>query len=209
MTLSSILNIRKMWQSFPLFKKLSNVEIEKRLLLSYRDSCITWRGAALRNGDHVLLRRNGDGNSIVGQLIDLKVAAAIPEGEGTVIARNGKNGLKRMALVRLYPFADETFLALSRGGELCHLPYSIREVSQSTMVEWIPVKSVVNICFIFHVDSIQKGLVSCGGMEHVFCVRFHNVCGKLSALKESKLKPFYRDPKYSLQESVPKSIYPV
>jgi hypothetical protein len=40
-----------------------------------------------------------------------------------------------------------------------------------------------------------------------FCVRFHNVGGKLSALKESNFKPFYRDPKYPFQKSVPESIW--
>jgi hypothetical protein len=113
MMLSSILNGRKTCQSLPLSKKLSHVEIERRLLFSCTDSCINWRGAALRSGDHVLLRRKADDNLIVGQLIDLKVATAILEGEAPLIAWNGKNGLKRMAFVRLYPFADETFPALS------------------------------------------------------------------------------------------------
>jgi hypothetical protein len=148
--------------------QLSKMEIERRLLHSCRDNCIKWRGAALRSGDHILLKRKG--NVIVGQLIDLKVAGAIPEGEASDTVGKGKNALNRMAFVRFSPFTNKYFPALPRDGKLCHLPYSIKEVSQSTMVEWFPIKSLVNICFIFHVDSIQKGLVSCGGMERgVLC----------------------------------------
>jgi hypothetical protein len=187
--------------------KLSKVEIERRLLFSSRDNCINWRGSPLRSGDHVLIQRKGETKSTVGQLIDLKVAAAIPEGESPSTPRNGKNGLKRMAFVRLYPYADENCPALPHGGEMCHLPYSMKEVCQSTLVEWIPVETVVNICFIFHVDLIQMGHVSCGGMNRVFCVRFSIVSGKLSLLKESHFRSFYRDPKYPFQESVPEAIW--
>jgi hypothetical protein len=150
--------------------KLSKVEIERRLLSSSRDNCINWRGAPLRSGDHVLLQRKGEGSFRVGQLIDLKEAGLIPEGEYPLMARKGKNCSKRMALVRMLPFVDENAPALPRAGDRCHIPYSMKEVYQSLLVEWLPVELVVNICFIFHVDLIQKGYVSCGGMERVFCV---------------------------------------
>jgi hypothetical protein len=187
--------------------KLSKVEIEKRLLFSSRDTCINWRGAPLRSGDHVMIKRKGESSSTVAQVIDLKAAAAIPEGESPSTPRKGLNGFKRMALVRLYPFANENVPSLPRGGEMCHIPYSIKEVIQSTIVEWLPVECVNNICFIFHCNLIQNGLVSCGGMERVFCLRYSTHSGKLSALKESQFKTFYRDPKYPFQESVPEAIW--
>lgn len=187
--------------------KLSKVEIERRLLFSSRDSCINWRGAVLRTGDHVMIKRRGEASSTVAQVIDLKACAEISQDEFPLKSRKGLNGSKRMALVRLYPFAGENVPSLSRGGKMCHIPYAIKEVLQSTIVEWLPVQCVENICFIFHCDLIQKGLVSCGGMERVFCVRFATVCGKLTVLKESQFKSFYRDPKYPFQESVPEAIW--
>jgi hypothetical protein len=193
--------------TMPQSMELSMPEIERRLLHSCRDNCINWRGAPLRSGDHVLLKRDGAVDPTVVQLIDLMVAGAIPVGEVPLTTKRGKNRLKRMALVRILPFADKNFPPLPRGGDLCHLPYSLKEVSLSTIVEWVPVEFVVNICFIFHVDAIQKGFVSCGGMERVYCVRFKNVSSKLLPLKESSFKPFYRDPKYPFQESVPESIW--
>jgi hypothetical protein len=84
---------------------------------------------------------------------------------------------------------------------------SIKEVIQSTIVEWLPIECVNNICFIFHCNLIQNGLVSCGGMERVFCIQFSTLSGKLSALKESQFKAFYRDPKYPFQECVPEAIW--
>jgi hypothetical protein len=194
-------------KSKPATIELSKVEIERRLLLSSRDICINWRGAALRTGDHVMVQRPGDGSSTVAQIIDLKDAASIPLGKSLSISRKGANGLKRMALLRLYPFASESVPPLHRGAEMCHIPYAMKEVLQSTIVEWLPVECVVNICFIFHCDLIQKGLVSCGGMERVFGVRFRQHSGKLSLLKEGQFKSFYRDPKFPFQEGVTEAIW--
>jgi hypothetical protein len=187
--------------------QLSKAEIERRLLFSNREYCINWRGAALRSGDHVVLQRNGVEAITVAQIIDLNVSAAIPEGESLLPGRKGKKGLQMMALVRIYPFVDENVPPLPSGGEMCHIPYGLKEVMQSTTLEWLPVESVVNICFVFHCNLIQKGFVNCGGMERVFCVRFSQVCGKLSPLKDSHFMSFYRDPKFPFQESVPEGIW--
>jgi hypothetical protein len=147
--------------------KLSKLEISKRLLESSRDNCINWRGAALRSGDNVLLQpADGHGCPFVGQLIDVRDGAAIPKGE--IDRRKWRKLPKRMALVRWLPFVEESDSSRPAAGDNCHLPYSMKEVSQSTMVEWISVEAVLNICFVFHIDAIQKGLVSSGGMDRFF-----------------------------------------
>jgi hypothetical protein len=140
----------------PFTMTLSKLEIERRLLFSSRDICINWQGAALRTCDYVLIQRQGDITSLVGQLIDLKELSAIPKGESNLTVRKGKHSLKRMALARFFPFVDESVPSLPWAGENCHIPYTIKEVMQLTMLEWLPVESVVNICFIFHCDTIQK-----------------------------------------------------
>jgi hypothetical protein len=187
--------------------KLSKAEIERRLKDSSRDNCINWRGAAIRSGDHVLLERPGEEDlcSFVGQLIDVMDAALVPKGEIDATFRRGKK--KRLALVRILPFVERGVASPPTAGENCHLPYSMKEVCQSTSVEWFPVDSVVNICFVFHIDCIQKGLVSCGGMESVFYIRFKKSEGALIPMKYREFNPFYRDPNFPFQESFPEMIW--
>jgi hypothetical protein len=83
----------------------------------------------------------------------------------------------------------------------------MKEVSKSFEAEWVPVETVTNICFIFHLDVIEKGLVSCGGMERVFFVRYKRRNGKLLSLKERQFKSFFRHPEFPFQESYPEAIW--
>jgi hypothetical protein len=92
-------------------------------------------------------------------------------------------------------------------GERCHLPYGLKEVCQTTTAEWVKGSSVVNICFIFHLDAIQKGFVSCGGMDRVFFIRFQKTGADLFPLKEREFIPFYRDPNFPFQEGYPEAIW--
>jgi hypothetical protein len=66
---------------------------------------------------------------------------------------------------------------------------------------------VMNICFIFHLEAIQKGIVSCGGMDRVYFIHFQKVAGNFLPLKERDFHPFYRDPKFLFQEEFPKAIW--
>jgi hypothetical protein len=187
--------------------KLGKAELERRLHNSCRDNCINWRGAAIRSGDNVVFQAKHHGSPFVGQLIDVRDHDSIPKSERDSIRTKGKNRFTRMALVRLRPFVEESDAPRPQVGDNCHLPYSMKEVSESSNVEWIPAKAMVSICFIFHMDVIQKGLVSCGGMERGFFIRFRESEGKLIPLKEQEFHPFYRDPKFPFQESYPESIW--
>jgi hypothetical protein len=114
---------------------------------------------------------------------------------------------RRMALVRWYSFVDEKEARCPPVGERCHLPYGMKEVCLTNTAEWVISSAVVNICFIFHLESIQKGHVSCAGMDRVYYIRFQKTSGDLLALKERDYSPFYRDPKFPFQEGYPEAIW--
>jgi hypothetical protein len=185
--------------------KLSKAEIDRRLSNSCRDSCINWMGAPIRTGDHVIVKVGGEDSPLVGQLIDIKEATYIPSGE--IKCTGGPNKAGRMALVRWFHFLDEKDVRRPSAGERCHLPTAIKEVCQTTSVEWVNALKVANICFIFHLDAIQKGMVSCGGMDRVFFIRFQKITGDIIPLKPREFKPFYRDPKFPFQEGFPEAIW--
>jgi hypothetical protein len=94
-------------------------------------------------------------------LIDIQEVTKIPPGEIKLI--RGMKTAQRMALVRWYSLVDEKEAQRPPLGERCHLPYAMKEVSQTTTAEWLNCFHVVNICFIFHLEAIQKRFVSCGG----------------------------------------------
>jgi hypothetical protein len=112
-----------------------------------------------------------------------------------------------MVLVRWFLFVDEKDAWCPPIGERCHLPYAMKEVCQTTTVKWAKSSVVVNICFIFYLNAIQKGFVSCGGMEQVYYIRFQKGGGDLLPLKERDFKPFYWDPLYPFQEGYPEAIW--
>jgi hypothetical protein len=185
--------------------QLSKGEIEKRLLNSSRNNCINWRGSAIRSGDNVLLEIDGKTAPRIGQLIDLRDENLIPHGE--IKFTRGYKEPRRMALVSWFSLVDEKEARRSPVGDRCHLPYRMEEVCQTSTAEWVSCCGVVNICFIFHLEAIQKGYVSCGGIKRVYFLRFHKINGNLVPLKERYYKPFYRDPKFHFQEGFPKSIW--
>jgi hypothetical protein len=186
---------------------LSEAEIQRRLIGSSRDNCFNWRGAPLRSGDNIVFQAHHHCFPFVGQMIDLLDEDSIPQSEKEFIGTRGRKSCRRMALVRLRRFVEETDAPRPPVGDCCHLPYAMKEVAETSLVEWIPVDSIMNICFIFHIDLIQKGLVSCGGMERVFFLRYKEIDGKLLPIKESSFKSFYRDPRYPFQESFPEAIW--
>jgi hypothetical protein len=187
--------------------KLSKAELERRLFGSSRDICINWRGAPLRTGDNLLFQAAHHTFPMVGQLIDLSNQDSIPSSEKQFIATKGSKSGSRMALVRLRRFVEEKHAPRPSAAECFHLPYGMKEVAETLLLEWIPVEAISNICFIFHIDLIQKGLVSCGGMERVFFIRFQESNGKFVPIKERSFSSFYRDPQFPFQESFPEAIW--
>jgi hypothetical protein len=152
-----------------------------------------------------MLELVGGDSHLIGQLIDLQDENNIPHGE--IKHSCGSKISRRMALVRWFSMIDEKDVRRPPIGERCHLPHGIKEVCQTNTVEWVPCRFVVNICFIFHLQAIQKGFVSCGGMDRVFFIRFHKLSDDLLPLKERDFKPFYRDPKFPFQEGYPEAIW--
>jgi hypothetical protein len=140
--------------------KLTKSEIERRLLNSSRENCINWRGASIRTGDNLLLELEGESSLLIGQLIDIQDTNLIHPAE---IKRANKE--KRMALVRWFLPVDDKEARRPPVGERCQLPYEMKEVCQTTTAEWVKDSAVVNLCFIFHLAAIQKGYVSCAGMD--------------------------------------------
>jgi hypothetical protein len=185
--------------------KLTKAEVERRLHNSSRDNCINWKGAAIRTGDNVVLEVAGENGPLIGQLIDLLDENSIPEGE--IKCSRGIKKPRRMALVRWYSYVDEKDARRPPVGDRCHLPYAMKEVCVTTNAEWVKTCCVVNICFIFHLEAIQKGFVSCGGMDRVYFIRFHKCSGALLPLKARNFNPFYRDPKYPFHEGYPEAIW--
>jgi hypothetical protein len=86
----------------------------------------------------------------------------------------------------------------------------LKELVDSHDLEWVPATSVLNICFIFHIDSIQKGFFSCQGMNRVFYIRFEKSQarnGQLIPIGEKEWQPFYRDTRFPFEESHPERIW--
>jgi hypothetical protein len=184
--------------------KLSKGELSLRLQNSSRDNCINWRGAVLRTGDNVVYKAKHQRQLIVGQIIDIKEQGRIPKGERSLVESPGKIQSTRMVLMRIRSGIDDRNVRRPDPMEYCHVGDTLKELVDSYECEWVPATAVINICFVFHIDSIQKGLFSCQGMNAVFYVRFlKSRNGRLIPIAEKDWLPFYRDPKFPLEESYP------
>jgi hypothetical protein len=175
--------------------KLSKGELSLRLQNSSRDNCINWRGAVLRTGDNVVYKAKHQRQSIVGQIIDIKEQGRIPKGERSLVESPGKIQSTRMVLMRIRSGIDDRNVRRPDPMEYCHVGDTLKELVDSYECEWVPATAVINICFVFHIDSIQKGLFSCQGMNAVFYVRFlKSRNGRLIPIAEKDWLPFYGDP---------------
>jgi hypothetical protein len=57
-------------------------------------------------------------------------------------------------------------------------------------------------------DTIQRGLMNCKGMQRFYLIRYQKTKnGKLIPVKEKDWIPFYRDPRYPEIESFPEGIW--
>lgn len=188
--------------------KLSKGEIALRLQNSSRNNCINWRGAVLRTGDNVIYKAKHHGKSHVGLLLDISDQGCIPKGELATVESRGKTPRTRMVLVRMRCEIDRRSTRRPDPMEYCHVGDSMKELVESYDCEWVPATSVINICFIFHIDSIQKGLFSCQGMKSVFFIRFlKSRNGRLIPIAEKDWHSFYRDPQFPFEESYPERIW--
>jgi hypothetical protein len=150
--------------------KLSKGDIALRLQNSSRDFCINWRGAVLRTGDNVVYRAKHHRQSLVGQIVDITEQGHIPKGERSSVESPGKTPATRMALMRIRSEVQSRTIRRPDPIEYCHVGDTTKELMETYNCEWVPVTAVTNICFIFHIDSIQKGQFSCHGMKAVYFV---------------------------------------
>lgn len=162
----------------------------------------------LRTGDNVVYKAKHHRQSIVGQILDITDQGRIPKGECSFVDSPGKTPRTRMVLMRMRLELDERKIRRPDPMEYCHVGDTMKEVVDSYECEWVPATAVINICFIFHIDSIQKGLFSCQGMKSVFFVRFmKSRNGRLIPIAEKNWRPFYRDSKFPWEESYPERIW--
>jgi hypothetical protein len=183
--------------------KLSIVEIDLRLRESCRENCINWRGAALRSGDNVHYKEQHH-KVLVGQIIDIRDYDKIMDSEQSLITKRGKHVMTRMVLIRRRSRIEGQSIRKPDPAEYCHVPDCLKEIMDTTEVEWIPASCIVGPCFIFHIDHIQKGIVGCKGMDKVYFVRFRkSQNGKLLPISSKDWNSFYRDQRYPYVESYP------
>lgn len=145
--------------------KLSRGEIWGRLEESSRDNCIDWRGSPLRSEDNVVFRMNDKRPLQAGQIIDIQDYRDIRKAERLAISTKPRKGKDRMVLIRHRSILSGKEAPLPDSVRYCLLPDSLKEVVNTVELEWIPSIAVTSPCFIFHADTIQKGLFTCKGMD--------------------------------------------
>jgi hypothetical protein len=68
--------------------------------------------------------------------------------------------------------------------------------------------SVASPCFIFHIDTVQRGTFTCKGMGRCFYIRYSKTRnGKLLPISESGWNSFYRDEEFPDVESFPEVLW--
>jgi hypothetical protein len=188
--------------------KLSRKDIQQRLRELSRDNCINWRGSAIRSGDNVLCLAHDRAAPLPCQIIDIQDYRDIGKKERASISNKPKDLRTRMVLIRHREVLCGKDVRAPDCTKYFHVPECLKEVVDTVILEWIPAFAVSSPCFIFHVDSIQKGLFTCKGMERLFYIRFQKTRnGKFIPLQEKDWEPFYRDPKHPEIESFPEALW--
>jgi hypothetical protein len=187
--------------------KPSRGEILSRLEASSRDNCINWRGSPIRSGDNILFEGN-NGIGTPGQIIDIVDYRDIPKAERCSICPKPADGKTRMVLIRHRPFVKRKEVNLPDPVQYSSVSESTLEVADSVEVEWLPYNNVLGICFIFHIDTVQRESIPCKGMHRVFLIRFEKTRnGRFIPVKEKNWYTFYRDPRFPEIESYPEFIW--
>lgn len=179
-----------------------------RLRMSSRENCINWRGSVLRSGDNVIFMSKTESRSLPGQIIDIQDYRDVPNKERPFVLNVRKHGRTRMILMR--------HRRILKGKEIppidpflyCHIPEGIEEVVDTLELEWVQWNFVISPCFIFHADTLQRGLFTCSGMERLYYIRFSSSRnGKMIPIRENKWCPFYRDELFPDAESYPEVLW--
>jgi hypothetical protein len=188
--------------------KLSREVINQRLQESSRENCIDWRGSAIRSGDNIICFARHHQHPIPCQLIDIQDFRDIKKIERQDVISKPKNSRTRMILVRHRSLLDEKGVPRPKATDYCNIPDSLQEVVDTVHMEWVPATTVRGPCFIFHVDSIQRGSFMCKGMDRVFFIRYkRTINGKLLPLTEKDWVPFYRHPKHPDVQNFSESLW--
>lgn len=188
--------------------KLSRGEILGRLEESSRDNCIDWRGSPIRAGDNVVFRLSDKKPLQAGQIIDIQDFRDIRKAERSAISTKPRNGRDRMVLIRHRCIVGGKDAPPPDLVRYCQLPDSLREVADTVDLEWIPSIAVTSPCFIFHADTIQRGLFTCKGMDRFYFIRYRKTRnGKFIPVSEKEWNPFYRCSLYPEIESFPESLW--
>jgi hypothetical protein len=183
-------------------------EISSRLRLSLRDNCINWRGAAIRSGDNVIFKAKSDGCCQPGQIIDIQDYRDIPRNEVQSVTLTPKDDRMRYILIRHRSFVNSKDCPSPDPVQYCHLPDDMKEDADTLELEWVEWNLVVSPCFIFHVDTVQRGSFTCKGMDRCFFIRYYKTRNKkYIPIAENSWHPFYRDKVFPDVESYPKFIW--
>jgi hypothetical protein len=84
----------------------------------------------------------------------------------------------------------------------------MKEVTDTLNLEWVAWNYVVSPCFIFHIDTVQRGIFTCKGMSRCYYIRYLKTRnGKYIPISESSWHPFYRDEVFPDAESHPEVLW--
>jgi hypothetical protein len=156
----------------------------------------------------VVFRWNDQTPLCPAQIIDIQDFRDIRKAERLEIDSKPTNGKERMVLIRHRCILSCKDVPLPDCIRHCFLPDSLNEVADTVELEWIPASAISSPCFIFHADTIQRGLFTCRGMERFFFIRFHKTRnGKFIPLREKDWQPFYRNPLFPDTESYPEILW--
>jgi hypothetical protein len=145
---------------------LSRKEITLRLREASRENCLNWRGSPLRSGGYVLFALANDMTVQTGQIIDIRDYCDIPKKEKASLISKPSDGLTRMVLIRHQSYLKEWCSIDS--GIYSDVPDGLNEVVDTLELEWIPCNAITSVCFIIHLDTIQRGFICCKGMKKFF-----------------------------------------
>jgi hypothetical protein len=142
-------------------------------------------GALLRTGEFVLhkanrwVKSNHDGELSVGQIIDIADVRDIEVHElGVRFCSHRKNiggtDKDRLVLLRYMPFVDYEFDEKDKPDEKTYpfLSPTLREVEMSCDLQWIEVKQVRAIAFVFQIDQVNECQYACSGIYNAFFIRY-------------------------------------
>jgi hypothetical protein len=95
-----------------------------------------------------------------------RMAGDIPKAERISICSKPLEGKTQMVLICHRPLVKRKEVNLLDPVQYSSVLEMIKEVADSVKVEWLPHNSVMGICFIFHIDMVQRESIPYKGMHH-------------------------------------------